>query len=139
VKHGYVDSSVIVRIAFDEPGKVEGLSQFSSLATSELAHVELRRVLDRFRLTTTASDSRLIEVGDKMETIKKTFVSLNLTQAVLLRAGHPLPVALGTLDAIHLASALIWQDVVNKPVTMITHDAQLAKAARMMNLEILGA
>ena len=138
MKHGYVDSSVIVRIAFDEPGKVEGLPQFSNLATSELSQVELRRVLDRFRLTTTASDSRLIEVGDKMETIRKTLASLNLTQAVLLRAGHPLPVALGTLDAIHLASALIWQDVVAKPVTMITHDVQLAKASRMMSLEVLG-
>ncbi len=138
MKHGYVDSSVIVRIAFDEPGKVEGLSQFSDLATSELSHVELRRVLDRFRLTIHAADSRLIEVGEKMETIKKTLTSLNLTQAVLLRAGHPLPVALGTLDAIHLAAALIWQDAVAKPVTMITHDAQLAKASRMMSLEVLG-
>lgn len=139
MKHGYVDSSVIVRIAFDEPGKVEGLSQFSSLATSELSQVELRRVLDRFRLTAKPADSQLIEVGDKMETIKKILASLNLTQAVLLRAGHPLPVALGTLDAIHLASALIWQDAVTKPVTMITHDVQLAKASRMMSLEVLGA
>ena len=138
MKHGYVDSSVIVRIAFDEPGKVEGLSQFSNLATSELSQVELRRVLDRFRLSTKAQDSQLIEVGDKMETIKKILASLNLTQAVLLRAGHPLPVALGTLDAIHLASALIWQDAVAKPVTMITHDAQLAKVSRMMTLEVLG-
>lgn len=139
MKHGYVDSSVIVRIAFDEPGKVKGLSQFSSLATSELSQVELRRVLDWFRLTAKPTDSQLIEVGDKMETIKKILASLNLTQAVLLRAGHPLPVALGTLDAIHLASALIWQDVVTKPVTMITHDVQLAKASRMMSLEVLGA
>jgi predicted nucleic acid-binding protein len=139
VKYGYVDSSVIARIALDEPGKVDGLAQFSDLATSELTQVELRRVLDRYRLATQVTDDHLIKVGDKIELIKKTMTSLNLTKAVLLRAGHPLPVALGTLDAIHLASALIWQDVVTKPVTVITHDAQLAKAARMMNLEVHGA
>ena len=128
----------MARIALDEPDKVNGLSQFSKLATSELSQVELRRVLDRYRLVTQASDSRLIEVGEKIESIKKTMSTLNLTQSVLLRAGHPLPVVLGTLDAIHLASALIWQDVVGQPVTMITHDMQLAKASKMMSLEVLG-
>ncbi len=138
MKCGYVDSSVMARIALDEPDKVNGLSQFSKLATSELSQVELRRVLDRYRLVTQASDSRLIEVGEKIESIKKTMSTLNLTQSILLRAGHPLPVVLGTLDAIHLSSALIWQDVVGQPVTMITHDVQLAKASRMMSLEVLG-
>ena len=138
MKYGYIDSSVILRIAFGEPCRIVGLSQFSKLATSELAQVEIRRVLDRFRLQTQFADSRLIEIGEKIETIKKTMASLNLTRAVLLRAGHPLPIVLGTLDAVHLTSALIWQDAVAQPVTMITHDAQLAKASQMMSLGVVG-
>ena len=65
----------------------------------------------------------------------ETLASLNLTQAVLPgRSSFAWLRSLRTLDAIHtLASALIWQDVVAKPVTMITHDAR-----RMMSLEVLG-
>ena len=37
-------------------------------------------------LATQVADARLIEVGDKIELIKKTMTSLNLTPAVLLRA-----------------------------------------------------
>lgn len=139
MKFGYVDSSVIIRIALDESSKVQGLSGFTDLATSELTQVELRRVLDRYRLTAQVTDEILMKATTKIEIIKKTMSILNLTQAVLLRAGHPLPVALGTLDAIHLASALIWQDAVAQPVTMITHDVQLAKASRMMSLDVVGA
>ena len=35
-------------------------------------------------------------------------VEVPLSQAVLERAGSPLPTALGALDAIHLATALAW-------------------------------
>ncbi len=136
--YGYVDSSVIARIAFNEPDKIRGLSQFSKLATSELAQVELRRILDRFRLVTRAPESSLIAIGEKIEMIKRTMTLLNLTRPVLMRAGHPLPVVLGTLDAIHLSSALTWQDLVGEPVKVLTHDVQLAKACKMMNLETSG-
>ena len=55
------------------------------------------------------------------------------------RASEPFPVPLGTLDALHLATALVWQDRVRQPIVMATHDRNLALAGRSFGIEVLGA
>jgi hypothetical protein len=50
-----------------------------------------------------------------------------------------LPTALGTLDAIHLATALVWRDRQNVALTIATHDAALATAARAFGFDVVGA
>jgi len=47
--------------------------------------------------------------------------------------------ALKTLDAIHLATAMSWRDRIGQGLPFATHDAQLATAARSMGFEVLGA
>jgi hypothetical protein len=58
-----------------------------------------------------------------------------LTFPVLNRAAGPFPTALGTLDAIHLASALIWTENRREDLTFLTHDRQLALGAMACGLE----
>jgi hypothetical protein len=58
---------------------------------------------------------------------------------VLSRASEPLPLPLGTLDALHLATALLWQEQTGKDLVMATHDDTLALAARSFGIETLGA
>lgn len=48
-----------------------------------------------------------------------------LRPPVLSRASEPMPMPLGTLDAIHLATALIWRDRVGSLLT----GSSLAEAA----------
>jgi hypothetical protein len=50
-----------------------------------------------------------------------------------------MPTELGTLDAIHLATALLWRDFTDEPLTMATHDAALAIAAEAHGLPVVGA
>jgi hypothetical protein len=57
---------------------------------------------------------------------------------VLSRASEPLPVPLGTLEAIHLATALIWRDRIGAIPTMATHDAALGTAGRAFGFEVRG-
>jgi hypothetical protein len=45
---------------------------------------------------------------------------------------------LGTLDAVHLATALIWRDRMGPLATMATHDTALGSAARAFGFEVLG-
>ena len=59
-----------------------------------------------------------------------------LNRAVLHRAADPFPTVLGTRDAIHLASALLWMEEKGEPLTFLTHDAQLAIAARACGLDV---
>jgi len=58
---------------------------------------------------------------------------------VLARAAQPLPTELGTLDAIHLATALLWREHSGADIVMATHDLSLATAARACGLAVLGA
>ena len=52
-----------------------------------------------------------------------------LRPPVLSRASEPMPMPLGTLDAIHLATALLWRDRIGPLPQLMTHDAALGAAA----------
>jgi hypothetical protein len=63
---------------------------------------------------------------------------VEIESSVLDRAAQPMPTELGTLDAIHLASALMWRDAFGTELTMATHDKALALAAQAHGLKVLG-
>ena len=50
-----------------------------------------------------------------------------------------MPTEIGTLDAIHLATALLWKELESENLTMATHDAALAVAAVACGLPVVGA
>ncbi len=39
-------------------------------------------------------------------------------------------------DAVHLATALFWQETLGEPLTLITYDRQLWEAARKSKLKV---
>ena len=50
-----------------------------------------------------------------------------------------MPTELGTLDAIHLATALLWKDMTKGNLVMATHDGALARGARAHGLRVVGS
>jgi hypothetical protein len=58
---------------------------------------------------------------------------------VLDRAAQPMPTELGTLDAIHLATALLWKDMTREDLVMATHNGALALGAKAHGLTVIGA
>jgi hypothetical protein len=64
---------------------------------------------------------------------------VDLSRPILRRASVPFPVPLGTLDALHLATALSWRDARDADLTVATHDQALAMAARSVGLPVIGA
>lgn len=64
--------------------------------------------------------------------------SLRTLDRVRIRAAQPMPTELGTLDAIHLASALPWKDAMGIDPVMATHDGALGLAAQAHGLKVLG-
>jgi hypothetical protein len=82
-----------------------------------------------------------LEAGRMRETVYTVLESCSLvtpTAAVLSRAAQPLPTVLGTLDALHLATALMMRDTEGAELVMATHDAQLGLAARAMGMRVIG-
>ncbi len=65
--------------------------------------------------------------------------TLDRMRAVLQRAAQPLPTPLGTLDAIHLSTAMSWHETRAPDLVMATHDRALAIAARAVGIPVIGA
>jgi predicted nucleic acid-binding protein len=134
----YVDTSALLRIVLREPGALDDLRAYDALVSSEVIVVESARTIDRLRLqgALTLEDApvRLRAIADWLEAIDLVL----LRPPVISRASEPLPTPLGTLDAIHLASALIWRDRMGALATMVTHDSALGLAARSFGFDVRG-
>lgn len=138
----YIDSSVLMRIILKQADPLQEWPTLRGGVCSELLAVESRRTLDRYWRENRLDDTELAAKIDETETLLRRFEKVRLRQHVLQLASQPFPVVLGTLDAIHLASALSYraaQPPDERPLLFATHDLQLARAARAMNFEVIGA
>jgi predicted nucleic acid-binding protein len=135
----YLDTSALLRLVLREPGALEGLASCEALVSSELLAVESLRTLDRLRLqgalTAPETAARRLVVNEWLEAVELVL----LQRPILSRACEPHAVPLGTLDALHLATLLVWRERFAKAIVMATHDAGLALAARSFGVEVLGA
>lgn len=135
----YVDSSVLLRVALGQPDALPEWGEVQRGVSSALVTVESLRTLDHLRLRAGLPDE---EVATRRATILALIASLELVDidvAVLDRAAQPMPTELGSLDAIHLATALLWKEVAGVAPVMATHDAALALGARAHGLAVMGA
>jgi len=134
----YVDASVLLRLVLGEPGRLAKWREVETAVSSALAEVEVVRTLDRLRVRAELTPE---ETADRRGTAYRLLEAVSLADVstpILRRAADPFPTPLGTLDAIHLATALAWRDA-RREVVVATHDAQLALAARACGFEVIGA
>jgi predicted nucleic acid-binding protein len=134
----YVDSSVLLRLALGQPNALPEWRQIDRGVSSALISTESLRTLDRVRLRSGLSDT---EIAIRRAAILSLIDSLELVEIdaiVLDRAAQPMPTELGTLDAIHLASALLWKDATGIDPVMATHDGALGLAAQAHGLKVVG-
>lgn len=135
----YLDTSALLRIVLREPGALEDLRSYEALVSSELLAVESARTIDRLRIQGSLTTQ---EAADRMSTIRAWLESIDLVllrPPVLSRAGEPMPLPIGTLGAIHLATALTWRDRMGPLPQVATHDSALAAAARSFGFDVRGA
>lgn len=135
----YVDASILLRVALGQPDALPEWRQIDEGVASALVMTECLRTLDRLRLRAGLSD---VEVAIRRATLLALVGSLELVEidsVVLERAAQPMPTELGTLDAIHLATALLWRDLTRIELIMATHDTALALGAQAHGLHVVGA
>ena len=134
----YVDSSVVLRIVFGEPGRLEAFDRVEYGVASEVLKVECLRTIDRLRIRLPLDDA---EVSRRSEAVFKVLDRMELvllSAPILERSSQPFPTSLGTLDALHLASALLWRQGEGKDLVFLTHDHELGMAARSVGFQVLG-
>jgi len=131
----YLDSSVVLRRLFGQPGAITNWSRWELAVTSELMRVEALRTLDRLRVMGELTLPQLGHLVTELRAIVAGFEQVSLCPEILDRAAGPFPAPVATLDAIHLATALVWMENRCQPLAFMTHDRQLAAAAVACGLE----
>jgi predicted nucleic acid-binding protein len=134
----YIDTSVLLRIVLREPGALADLRTYDGLVSSEVIAIESARTIDRLRLQGSLTAE---EAAATMRTVTEWLEAIDLVllrTPVLSRASEPMPLPLGTLDALHLATALAWRDRIGALPTMATHDKVLGVAAKAFGFDVHG-
>lgn len=134
----YVDSSVLLRLILGEADRLFEWETIDSGVTSALAEVECLRTLDRLRLRGALSDAELAAMRQGVWRLLEGLELVQLALPVLRRAADPFPTPLGTLDALHLATALAWRDERAAVLVLATHDAELGVAAAACGFDVIG-
>ena len=133
----YVDSSVVLRIVLGQGARLASWPLIDRPIASELIRVECLRRIDRARISAQLPDAEVATRRAAILEVLRGFSLVPVTTAILERAAEPFPTALGSLDAIHLATALLVRDQV-EGLSVATHDAELGLAARAVGFEVEG-
>ena len=135
----YLDSSVLLRVILGQRNALKEWGRITQGIASALVEVECLRTLDRLRVSQGLPDEMIAKQRGAVYRLLETMQIVEITQPILTRAAQPLPTALGTLDAIHLATASLWKEQSGKEMSMATHDIALAIAAKASGLRVIGA
>jgi predicted nucleic acid-binding protein len=134
----YLDSSVVLRRLQREPAPLSHWGQWERAYSSVLLRIEVLRTVDRNRLRGAVSDREASELISQAHAFFDAVEFVALSDEILNRASQSFFTALGTLDALHLATALRLVEAGSMELTFLTHDAELAIAARSVNIAIAG-
>ena len=134
----YVDASVLLRVALGQPDSLAEWSRIERGVSSALVTTESLRTLDRLRVRVKFPDAEVAERRAKILELIASLELVDVDSVVLDRAAQPMPTELGTLDAVHLATALLWKEMTGEDLTMATHDGALAMAAEAHGLPVAG-
>lgn len=134
----YLDTSVILRRLFGQPRSIANWGTWEVAYTSEITRIEALRTIDRERLSKHLRDAEVASCVLGLEDILDRLGEMNLSRVVLRRAAQSFSTSVSTLDALHLASALLWQEKFQKELIFLTHDVQLGVAAQAMGMKTEG-
>ena len=134
----YIDSSAILRIVLNQPGKLTGWEAVGEGITSALTRVECLRTIDCLRVLGRISDEGVSLARHAVLTQCNALATIGIGAAILDRASSPMPTHISTLDAIHLASALMWREDRGREIILATHDRALGRCAIALGLTVIG-
>lgn len=134
----YVDASVVLRFVLGQRDSLAEWSTIQHALSSALAQVECLRTLDRLRLRGGISDQDLATARARVFELFRSVDVVDLTDVVLDRASQAFPTPLGTLDALHLATAVLWRESHDDELALATHDEALGMAAKACGFRVVG-
>ena len=101
--------------------------------SSELIEIECRRVLHRCRLAGELTDEALTVARERLDEVLAGIDLLELSRQIKQRAMDPFPVNVRTLDALHVATALMVGEDAGG-VALFSHDEGMNRCARSLGI-----
>lgn len=134
----YCDSSVLVRFILEQADSLVELASCEKLVTSVVTQVECLRAIENARLRGDLSDEEFAGRRGAAYARLRGIERIEASPSILSQAERSFGVVLKTLDAIHVATAIVWRERRAPDLVFATHDRQQARAARALGFEVLG-
>ena len=137
----YLDSSVVLRVVFNSPDALPEWMQLEAGVSSVLLRIECFRSIERLWHHGHVDADELTQKRRELDTLLRRLEVLPLGDDVLNLAADPMPTHLKTLDALHLATAILFRRspaAESQRILFATHDKLLAKAARELHFDVIG-
>ena len=137
----YFDSSALVKRYVEEQGTSDVLVWMDASdlnGTVLVTRVEVAAAITRAKRMRYVSQEETRKFLDTFHREWNSFQRLPVSETLVARADAlACEHNLRGYDAIHLASALTWQELLDLPVTVVTYDMELAAAAQASGLMVL--
>ena len=134
----YCDSSVLVRFILEQEDALAQLTACDQLVTSVVTQVECLRAIENARLRGELSDDELAGRRRAAYARLSGIERVEASPSILGQAERSFGVVLKTLDAIHVATAIVWRERRAPGLVFATHDRQQARAATALGFDVLG-
>lgn len=132
----YVDTSVLLRVVLGSRARLRTWRRITEPMASEIVRVEALRAIDRARILEPLEAAHVARRRADVLARLESFTLAGLSRRALDGAAAEMPSSVGTLDAIHLATAMAlrrrFADLV-----VATHDEQVAAAAVTLRFRVL--
>ncbi len=136
----YADTSALVKLfVVEEHSEAtrDMLLQARMMGTGLLARAELGAALARGARRGLLSDAEAMEARRQIEMVWPTWIRIGVDEELILQAeALAWEYHLRGYDAVHLASALIWQEHIEHPVVLATFDRELWEATQRVDLAV---
>lgn len=135
---GYLDASALVKRYVAEAGSIDlgnFLVRAAVIGTAAISRAEVSAALAKAVRTKLLSRPEAASALQVFNADWETLIRIQMTEVLVSRAAavawdH----GLRGYDAVHLAAALFWQEMLGEPVTLASYDRQLWDAAQAAGL-----
>ncbi|MEW5828020.1 MAG: type II toxin-antitoxin system VapC family toxin [Chloroflexota bacterium] len=137
----YVDSSALIKRYVNEPGStdvVNWLKRAELIGTALITRAEMIATFARSARGNRITVQGTMEVMNEFRANWHNYQHVNIDDTLVARADYIAETyALRGYDAIHLACALTWGELLGAPVTIASFDRELLDAAQKTGLKTL--
>ncbi len=137
MKTVYLDSSVVLRWLLKDQNALHDFGSWKHAASSFLLEVECVRTLDRLRNENRISAPVYADLLDQFNEFARSLELFHIDTRVLALAKSQYVAPVKTLDAIHIATAQLWQAERAETILLLSHDQKMNLIAKSIGLKTL--